>query len=80
MALLGFRLVFYLLASCISCNNISWPQVINNESLTLIKVLSLLSMHLLAMLLTHLLNDHHAEREGIEDIKELILREIVIDG
>jgi hypothetical protein len=37
-------------------------------------------MHLLAVLLTHLLNDHHAEGEGIKDIEELVLREIVVDG
>ena len=80
MALLGFRLVFYLLASCIACNDICRPQVINNESLAPIKVLSLLSLNLLILLLTHLLNDHHAEGEGIEDIKELVLREIVVDG
>ena len=80
MALLSFGLVFYLLASCIACNDISCPQIINNESLSLIKVLSLLSLYLLILLLTHLLDDHHAEGEGIEDIKELILREIVVDG
>ena len=79
MALLGFGLTFYLLASCIASNNICSAQVINNESLTPIKVLSLLSLKLLILLLTHLLNDHHAEGEGIEDIEELVLREIIID-
>ena len=70
---------FCLLASCVASNNGCHRQVIQNESLAPINVLSLLSLHLLTVLLTHLLNDHHAEGEGIEDIQELVLREIVVD-
>ena len=71
--------IFYLLASCVASEIRRRPQVIQNEGLAPINVLGLLSLHLLTVLLTHLLNDHHAEGESIEDIQELVLREIVVD-